>query len=48
MIPLEVLVLFLIVLGAYLIISSILRMKHYDNFIAEIKRKHSVIGKFIE
>ncbi len=48
MIPLGVLNLFLIVLGAYLIISSIIRMKHYDNFIADIKQKHSVIRKFIE
>lgn len=47
-IPLGVLNLVLIILGAYLIIRSIIRMKHYDNFIKEIKRKHSVIGEFIE
>ena len=39
-IPLGALNLFLIVLGAYLIFRSIIRMKHYDNFITEIKRKH--------
>jgi uncharacterized membrane protein YidH (DUF202 family) len=47
-IPLGALSLVLIIFGAYLIIRSIIRMKHYDNFIYEIKQKHSLIGKFIE
>lgn len=47
-IPLGILNSFLIVLGVYLIIFSILRMKHYDNFITEIKRKNSMIGTFIK
>jgi len=47
-IPLGALNLVLIIFGAYLIVRSIIRMKHYDNFINEIKRKHSVFGKFIE
>ena len=38
----------LVILGAYLIIRSIIRMKHYDRLILEIKRKHSVIAEFIE
>ena len=48
LIPLGVLNLALIVFGAYLIIRSIIRMRHYDRFINEIKRKHSIIGEFIE
>ena len=48
LIPLGVLNLSLIVIGAYLIIRSITRMRHYDRVINEIKRKHSIIGKFIE
>lgn len=34
--------------GVYLIIRSIIRLKHYDQFIHEIKRRHSIIGEFIE
>ncbi len=48
LIPLGVLNFALIVFGAYLIIRSIIRMRHYDRFINEIKRKHSIIGEFIE
>jgi uncharacterized membrane protein YidH (DUF202 family) len=48
LIPLGVLNLCLIFFGAYLIIRSIIRMKHYDHFINDIKRKHSVIAEFIE
>jgi uncharacterized membrane protein YidH (DUF202 family) len=47
-IPLGALCLFLTIFGAYLIIHSIIRMKHYDNLIYEIKREHSLVGKFIE
>lgn len=47
-IPLGILNLFLIIFGIYLIIRSIIKMKHYDNYINEIKREHSVISKFIE
>jgi hypothetical protein len=38
----------LIVFGAYLIIRSIIRMRHYDRLIHEIKLKHGVIGEFID
>jgi len=48
LIPLGILNLILIVIGAYLIIRSIIRMRHYDRFINEIKKKHSIIGEFIE
>jgi uncharacterized membrane protein YidH (DUF202 family) len=48
LVPLGVLNLVLIVFGAYLIVRSSIRMKHYDRFINEIKRKHSIIGELIE
>ena len=47
-IPLGILNFALIVFGAYLIIRSIIRMRHYEQLINEIKSKHSVIGKFID
>ena len=47
-IPLTILNLVLIFFGSYLIIRSIIRMRHYDRFIREIKLKHSIISKFIE
>jgi len=47
-IPLSILSFGLIIFGAYLIIMAIIRMRHYDRLIHEIKKKHSVIGKFIE
>ncbi len=48
LIPLSLIITALVVIGAYLIIHSIIRMKHYDRFIKEIKRKHSIVGEFIE
>jgi uncharacterized membrane protein YidH (DUF202 family) len=48
LVPLAILSFGLIIFGAYLIILSIIRMRHYDRFIYEIKKKHSVIGKFID
>ncbi len=48
LVPLGAINLALIVFGVYLIIRSIIRMRHYDRFIHEIKRKHSIIGEFIE
>ena len=48
LVPLGILNFALIVFGAYLIISSIIRMRHYERLIHEIKLKHSVIGKFID
>lgn len=48
LIPLIVLNLSLIVLGSYLIVHSIIKMRNYDCHIHQIKLKHSAIGKFIE
>lgn len=48
LIPLGMLNLVLVVFGVYLIIRSIIHMRHYDGFINDIKRKHGIIGEFIE
>ena len=48
LVPLSVINLALVSFGTYLIIRSIVRMRHYDRFINEIKRKHSIIGAIIE
>ena len=47
-IPLAIINLALIIFGIYLITRAIVRMRHYDHFIKEIKRKHSTISQFIE
>jgi uncharacterized membrane protein YidH (DUF202 family) len=48
LIPLGIVNLGLIILGSYLIIRSITRMRSYDRHIHQIKQKHSVIADFIE
>jgi uncharacterized membrane protein YidH (DUF202 family) len=48
LVPLGAFCITLIIFGAYLIINSIIRMRHYDRIIHEIKLKHSLIGEFIE
>lgn len=48
LIPLGVLVLSLIALGVYLIVRSVIRMRHYEYLIRQIKRKHSLIAEFID
>ncbi|XPS88495.1 hypothetical protein Dvar_65140 [Desulfosarcina variabilis str. Montpellier] len=48
MIPLLVLNTALVVLGVYLVSRSIIRMRHYDRLINEIKAAHSVLKAFID
>lgn len=48
LIPLGVICLCLIAFGTYLVVRSIFRMHHYDQLIKEIKRRHSIIGSFID
>jgi uncharacterized membrane protein YidH (DUF202 family) len=38
----------LIILGSYLIVRSIIRLRHQDKLILELKRKHSEIAEFID
>ena len=46
--PLLIFCLALIVLGSYLIIRSIIRLRHHDQHILSLKRKHSKIAEFME
>ncbi len=48
LVPLLILCAALVLLGSYLIIRSIMRIRHYDRHIFEIKRKYSTITEFIE
>jgi hypothetical protein len=47
-VPLIVLCFALILLGLYLIIRSIIRLRHYDQHIVELKRKDSKVAEFID
>jgi uncharacterized membrane protein YkgB len=38
----------LLVLGAYLIIRSVLKIRHQDRLIEEVKRKHSQVADFLD
>jgi len=38
----------LVILASYLIIRSLMKMRHQDRLILEIKKKHPVIAPFIE
>tara|TARA_R110002167_G_scaffold253594_1_gene459855 strand:+ start:379 stop:627 length:249 start_codon:yes stop_codon:yes gene_type:complete len=48
MVPLLLLSLALIVLGAYLIIRAVKRLRHYDQLIHKIKIKHSDFGEYLD
>ena len=48
LIPLLLISTALVFLGAYLIIRSIIKIRHYDRIILELKRKHSKIAPFID
>lgn len=48
LVPLGIFNLVMIVFGVYLIIRALIRMRHHDRLIHEIKQQHSVIGEFIE
>lgn len=48
LIPMGVVNLSLIVFGAYLVIQSAIRIRHYDRLILDIKRKHSILADFID
>jgi len=48
LVPLLVINAALIVLGTYLVIHAILRIRHYDRMIKELKRKHSTLADFMD
>jgi uncharacterized membrane protein YidH (DUF202 family) len=39
---------FLLALGAFLVIRSIIKLRYEDRMINKIKRKHSVVAEFID
>ena len=47
-VPLIVLCFVLILMGLYLIIRSIVRIRHHDHHIIELKQKHSKVAEFID
>jgi uncharacterized membrane protein YidH (DUF202 family) len=46
--PLLIICAALVVLGSYLIIRSIIRIRHQENLILQLKRKHMWISKYID
>jgi uncharacterized membrane protein YdbT with pleckstrin-like domain len=48
LVPLLALNAALIVLGCYLVIHAILRIRHYDRLIKELKRQHSTLAEFMD
>ena len=48
LIPLFLINLCLIILGSYLIIKSIRKIRRYDQHIEQIKQKHSRLSEFID
>jgi uncharacterized membrane protein YidH (DUF202 family) len=48
LLPLLVLNLALVVLGCYLVIHAMWRIRHYDRLIKELKRQHSAIAPFLD
>jgi len=48
LVPLLALNAALVGLGCYLIIHAILRLRHYDNLIKELKSRHSAIAEFMD
>jgi len=47
-VPVIVLCAALTLLGSYLIIRAIIRLRHHDQHILSLKRKHSKIAEFME
>lgn len=47
-IPLLLLCSGLVILGTYLVIRSLMRIRHQDGLILSIKRKHSQLAEFID
>lgn len=48
LVPLGVFNFVLFLFGAYLVSRSIIRMRRFDRLVHEIKRQHSLIGKYID
>ena len=47
-VPLLIICAALVVLGSYLIIRAIIRIRHHDNLILQLKRKHMWISEYVD
>jgi uncharacterized membrane protein YidH (DUF202 family) len=48
LIPVSLINSLLVVLGIYLIVRSLIRIRHYEKMILHLKRRHSVVAEFID
>jgi uncharacterized membrane protein YidH (DUF202 family) len=48
LLPLLLLSAALVILGTYLVVRAIIRIRHFSRLITAIKKKHSRIGEFID
>jgi uncharacterized membrane protein YidH (DUF202 family) len=48
LVPLMLMNLILIILGTFLVVRSLLRLRHYDALIQMLKKQHSTISQFID
>jgi uncharacterized membrane protein YidH (DUF202 family) len=48
LIPLFLLCFGLVILGTYLVISSIFRLRRFDHLIKTIKKEHSILRQFLD
>jgi uncharacterized membrane protein YidH (DUF202 family) len=48
LIPLMVMNAILIILGSFLVVRSLMKMRHYDSLIQKLKKKHSTVSEFID
>ena len=48
LIPVSLVNTLLVALGMYLIIRSLIRLRHYEKMISHLKRKHSVVAEYID
>lgn len=48
LIPLGLINIVLMIFGTYLVIRSIIKMRHHDHLIQKIKSAHSIIAEFID
>ena len=48
LIPVSLINALLVILGMYLVIKSLIRLRHYEEMISHLKRKHGVVAEFID
>jgi uncharacterized membrane protein YidH (DUF202 family) len=48
LIPVSLINSLLVILGTYLVVRSLIRIRRYEKMILHLKRKHSVVAEFID